>query len=289
MIVSGKSVLLDAQLRGYACGAFNFNNMEFLQAIIQAAEEEQSPVIVQTSEGAIRYAGIDYLSAMFKVAASKASVPVVLNLDHGLKYETTMNCLRHGWTNVMIDGSSKPIEENIALIKSVCAPAHAVGVSVEAELGKLVGIEDDVQVDEKDAVYTNPAEAAYLVENSGVDSLAVAIGTAHGKYKGEPKLDFDRLAEIRKAVSVPLVLHGASGVSEEQIKKAISLGICKINIDTDLRVANTEGIKKVFAEDPEQFDPRNYCGPARAAIVEVVKKKMRLFGSSGKAAGFKAE
>lgn len=286
MLVSGSSVLLDGQRRGYACGAFNFNNMEFLQAILKAAEEEQSPVIVQTSEGALRYAGIDYLSEMVKMAANKVSVPVVLNLDHGLKYETTVRCLQYGWTNLMIDGSALPYEENIALVKDVCKVAHAGGVSVEAELGKLVGIEDDVKVSEADAIYTNPEEARDFVEKTGVDSLAVAIGTAHGKYKGEPKLDFDRLAAIRKVVDIPLVLHGASGVTDEQIRRAVSLGICKINIDTDLRLAMADTIKKIFADDPEQFDPRKYCGPGRDAIVEVVRRKMRLFGSAGKAAGF---
>lgn len=286
MLVSGKSVLLDARRRGYACGAFNFNNMEFLQGILEAAEEEQSPVIVQTSEGALRYAGIDYLSEMVRLAASKTNVPVVLNLDHGLKYETTIRCLQHGWTNLMIDGSALPYEENIAIVRRVCEAAHAGGVSVEAELGKLVGIEDDVKVDENDAVYTHPDEARDFAEKTGVDSLAVAIGTAHGKYKGVPKLDFDRLAEIRKVVDIPLVLHGASGVTDEQIRTAISLGICKINIDTDLRVPFTDAIKKVFADDPEIFDPRKYCGPGREAVKEAVRGKMRLFGSSGKAQGF---
>ncbi len=286
MLVSGKSVLLDARRRGYACGAFNFNNMEFLQGIIEAADEEQSPVIVQTSEGALRYAGIDYLSEMVRLAASKTNVPVVLNLDHGLKYETTIRCLQHGWTNLMIDGSALPYEENIAIVRRVCEAAHACGVSVEAELGKLVGIEDDVKVDENDAVYTHPDEARDFAEKTGVDSLAVAIGTAHGKYKGVPKLDFDRLAEIRKVVDIPLVLHGASGVTDEQIRTAISLGICKINIDTDLRVPFTDAIKKVFADDPEIFDPRKYCGPGREAVKEAVRGKMRLFGSSGKAQGF---
>lgn len=286
MLVSGKSVLLDARRRGYACGAFNFNNMEFLQGIIEAADEEQSPVIVQTSEGALRYAGIDYLSEMVRLAASKTNVPVVLNLDHGLKYETTIRCLQHGWTNLMIDGSALPYEENIAIVRRVCEAAHAGGVSVEAELGKLVGIEDDVKVDENDAVYTHPDEARDFAEKTGVDSLAVAIGTAHGKYKGVPKLDFDRLAEIRKVVDIPLVLHGASGVTDEQIRTAISLGICKINIDTDLRVPFTDAIKKVFADDSEIFDPRKYCGPGREAVKEAVRGKMRLFGSSGKAQGF---
>lgn len=286
MLVSGKSVLLDARRRGYACGAFNFNNMEFLQGILEAADEEQSPVIVQTSEGALRYAGIDYLSEMVRLAASKTNVPVVLNLDHGLKYETTIRCLQHGWTNLMIDGSALPYEENIAIVRRVCEAAHAGGVSVEAELGKLVGIEDDVKVDENDAVYTHPDEARDFAEKTGVDSLAVAIGTAHGKYKGVPKLDFDRLAEIRKVVDIPLVLHGASGVTDEQIRTAISLGICKINIDTDLRVPFTDAIKKVFADDPEIFDPRKYCGPGREAVKEAVRGKMRLFGSSGKAQGF---
>lgn len=286
MLISGIKVLQNAQANGYACGAFNVNNMEILQAVMDAAEAENSPVIVQTSEGALEYAGIDYLSALVHLASSKTNVPVVLNLDHGLRYETAVRCIKYGWTNVMIDGSHLPIDDNIALTKRVVDTAHAVDISVEAELGRLVGIEDDINVSEADAIYTNPDEAEYFVQHSGVDSLAVAIGTAHGKYKGIPKLDFNRLQEIRKVLTLPLVLHGASGLSDEQIATAISLGICKINIDTDIRVAFTSSIKAVFEADPEQFDPRKICGPARKAMTEVVRHKMQLFGSSGKASLF---
>lgn len=286
MLVNGETILRNAQKNGYACGAFNINNMEILQAIIAAAEEEQSPVIVQTSEGAIKYAGADYISMMAIHAANKASVPVCLNLDHGLKLETVEMCVNMGWTNVMCDASAKPYEENIEISRKVVEMAHAKNCSVEAELGKLVGIEDDVKVSENDAVYTNPDQAKDFAERSGIDSLAVAIGTAHGKYKGEPKLDFERLRQIREKVEIPLVLHGASGLTPEQLRTAVSLGICKINIDTDIRIAFTEAIKKVMAEKPEEFDPRKLCGPARDAMKQVVINKMRIFGSSGKAGLF---
>ena len=287
MLVSGSEILLHAQKHGYACGAFNINNMEICQAVIAAAEEENSPIIIQTSESAIRYAGMDYLALLALHAGKKASVPVCINLDHGLKIETVEKCIELGWTNVMMDASSKPYEENVAITAGVVKMAHEKGVSVEAELGKLVGIEDDVVVSEADAIYTNPEEAADFSKRTGIDSLAVAIGTAHGKYKGEPKLDFERLAEIRKVVDIPLVLHGASGLTEEQLKKAISLGICKINIDTDIRVAFSDGIKSVLAKDPNEYDPRTLCKPARELMTQVARKKMQIFGSSGKAALFK--
>ncbi len=283
MLVSGEVILKHAQQNGYACGAFNINNMEICQAVIAAAEEERSPIIIQTSESAIRYAGIDYLAILALHAGKKATVPVCINLDHGLKIETVEKCIELGWTNVMMDASSKPYEENVEITAGVVKMAHEKGVSVEAELGKLVGIEDDVVVSEADAVYTNPAEAADFAKRTGIDSLAVAIGTAHGKYKGEPKLDFDRLAEIRKVVDIPLVLHGASGLTEEQLKKAISLGICKINIDTDIRVAFSDGIKSVLKNDPTEYDPRTLCRPARELMTKVARKKMQIFGSSGKA------
>ena len=283
MLVSGEVILKNAQKNGYACGAFNINNMEILQAIIAAGEEEKSPLILQTSESAIRYAGLDYLAIMAVYAAKKASVPVCINLDHGLKFETVKACIENGWSNVMMDASSKPYEENIEITSQVVKMAHEKGVSVEAELGKLVGIEDDVKVEAADAIYTNPDEAADFVKRTGIDSLAVAIGTAHGKYHGEPKLDFDRLKAIREKVDIPLVLHGASGLTEAQLKKAISLGICKINIDTDIRVAFSDGIKSVLAKDPSAYDPRTLCTPARQMMKEVVQKKMQIFGSSGKA------
>ena len=287
MLVSGSEILLNAQKNGYACGAFNINNMEILQAVIAAAEEENSPIIIQTSESAIRYAGIDYLAIMAVYAGKNASVPVCINLDHGLKIETVEKCIELGWTNVMMDASSKPYEENVAITAGVVKMAHEKGVSVEAELGKLVGIEDDVVVSEADAIYTNPDEAKDFAERTGIDSLAVAIGTAHGKYHGEPKLDFERLAQIREKVDIPLVLHGASGLTEEQLKKAISLGICKINIDTDIRVAFSDGIKSVLAKDPNEYDPRTLCKPARELMKQVAQKKMQIFGSSGKAELFK--
>ncbi|MGE4282133.1 MAG: class II fructose-1,6-bisphosphate aldolase [Clostridia bacterium] len=283
MLVTGKEILDKAHKEGYAVGAFNVNNMEILQAVIAAAEEERSPVIIQTSEGAIKYAGIDFLSVMVQLAAQKASVPVALHLDHGTTYETIVGCIRNGWTSVMIDGSHHPIEENIAVTNEIIKIAHACGVSVEAELGRLGGVEDNISVDEKDARFTHPDEAVKFVKETGVDSLAIAIGTAHGKYKGEPKLDLERLDTIKKLVNIPIVLHGASGVPEDAIKKAVTLGVNKINIDTDVRVAFTEGVKSVIANKPEEYDPRKICSPAKEEMKKVVKAKMKLFGCSGKA------
>lgn len=283
MLVTGKEILDKAHKEGYAVGAFNVNNMEILQAVIAAAEEERSPVIIQTSEGAIKYAGIDFLSVMVQLAAQKASVPVALHLDHGTTYETIVGCIRNGWTSVMIDGSHHPIEENIAVTNEIIKIAHACGVSVEAELGRLGGVEDNISVDEKDARFTHPDEAVKFVKETGVDSLAIAIGTAHGKYKGEPKLDLERLDTIKKLVNIPIVLHGASGVPEDAIKKAVTLGVNKINIDTDVRVAFTEGVKSVIVNKPEEYDPRKICSPAKEEMKKVVKAKMKLFGCSGKA------
>lgn len=282
MLVTGKEILDKAHKEGYAVGAFNVNNMEILQSVITAAEETKSPVIVQTSEGAIKYAGIDYLSAMVRLAAEKASVPVALHLDHGTTYETLMGCIRHGWTSIMFDGSHLPLAENIAQTKEIIKVAHACGVSVEAELGRLGGIEDNISVDEKDARLTSPDEAVEFVKGTGVDYLAIAIGTAHGKYKGEPKLDFERLQTIKKLLDMPIVLHGASGVPEDSIIKATKLGINKINIDTDIRVAFTEGVKSVVTTT-DIFDPRKICGPARDNMTKVVKAKMEMFGCAGKA------
>jgi len=283
MLVTGKEILDRAHKEGYAVGAFNINNMEILQAVIAAAEEENAPVIIQTSEGAIKYAGIKYLSALVRLAASEAKVPVALHLDHGTTYETIISCIANGWTSVMIDGSHHPLEENIAVTREIVKVAHAAGVSVEAELGRLGGVEDNIAVDEKDAMLTSPDEAEIFAREAGVDSLAIAIGTAHGKYKGEPKLDFDRLVEIKKRLNMPIVLHGASGVPDEAIKKAVELGINKINIDTDVRLAFTEGVKNVIINKPEEYDPRKICGPAREEMKKVVKEKIRLFGCSNKA------
>ncbi len=234
-LVTNKEVLDAANEGGYAVGAFNINNMEIAQSIVTTASEMNAPVILAASQGAISYAGIEYLEAIVKVAASKTDTPVTLHLDHGTDFNVILQCIQHGFTSVMIDGSHLPFEENIALTKRVVEVAHPCGVSVEAELGRLVGVEDNISVDEKDAVFTRPDEAVQFVEETDVDSLAVAIGSAHGIYKGEPKLDFERLEKIDNKVDIPLVLHGASGIPEESIVKAVKLGINKINIDTEIR------------------------------------------------------
>ncbi len=281
-LVTNKEVLDAANEDGYAVGAFNINNMEIVQAIVTTASEMNAPVILAASQGAISYAGIEYLEAIAKTAASKTDTPVTLHLDHGTDFNIILQCIRHGFTSVMIDGSHLPFEENIAITKRVVDVAHPCGVSVEAELGRLVGVEDNISVDEKDSVFTHPDEAARFVEATDVDSLAVAIGSAHGIYKGEPKLDFERLEKIDNKVDIPLVLHGASGIPEDSIIKAVKLGINKINIDTELRLAFRDAVRKVVNES-DVYDPRKICGPARDAIKEVVKYKIGIFGSEGKA------
>lgn len=257
--------------------------MEIVQAIISAAEAENSPVIMQASQGAIKYAGIEYITAMARVAAENASVPVALHLDHGTSFEQVMICIRKGFSSVMIDGSKLPFEENVELTKRVVAVARAVGVSVEAELGKIGGTEDDIHVDERDAFFTNPEEAKEFVERTNVDALAVAIGTAHGQYKGIPELDFPRLEKIRSLVKIPIVLHGSSGVPDEDIKTAIKLGVRKVNIDTNIREAFVQACRDVLNKDAKEIDPRKVLGPARQAAAEIIREKIRLFGSSGKA------
>ena len=278
-----RELLEEADRGGYAVGAFNLNNMEILQAIIEAAEEEKSPVILQASQGGIKYAGISYIAAMARVAMEKAKVPVALNLDHGTSFEQVVQCIRHGFSAVMIDGSKLPLAENIALVKKVVEVAHPAGVSVEGELGKIGGTEDDISVDEREASMTVPEEAKIFVEQSGVDVLAVSIGTAHGIYKGEPKLDFARLEAINKIVSNPLVLHGASGVPDDSIREAIKRGINKINIDTDIRMTFARTLRETLQNNLNEYDPRKILGPSKKAMKETIKAKMRLFNSSGKA------
>lgn len=283
MLVTGKELLEHADKNGYAVGAFNVNNMEIIQAIIEAAEETQSPVILQASQGGLKYAGVEYISALGKIAAHNASVPVAIHLDHGTDFGQVMQCIRNGFTSVMIDGSHFSLEENIAVTKKVIEVARAVGVSVEAELGKIGGVEDDIVVDHKDALYTDPEEAVRFIKETDVDSLAIAIGTAHGKYKGEPKLDFERLKEIRSKIDKPIVLHGSSGVSYDDLRKAIELGVSKINIDTDVRLAFTKGVTDAIHNNPEEYDPRKLMGPAREEMKKSIKEKMEVFGSVGKA------
>lgn len=283
MLVTGDELLRDAQKNGYAVGAFNVNNMEIVQAIVEAAEETNSPVILQASQGGIKYAGVEYIAALGKVAGEKAKVPVALHLDHGTDFEQIVRCIRYGFTSVMIDGSKYPIEKNIEATKKVVEMARAVGISVEAELGKIGGTEDNITVTDREATFTDPDEAVKFVEATDVDSLAIAVGTAHGVYKGEPKLDYDRIEVIHNRVSVPLVLHGSSGVPDESVKKAISLGISKVNIDTNIRESFANAVKEFLKENPDNIDPRKILGPAREAMKETIKEKMYVFGSAGRA------
>jgi fructose-bisphosphate aldolase class II len=282
-LVPVEDLLRKAQEGDYAVGAFNCNNMEIVQAIVAAAEKENAPVIMQASQGAIKYAGLDYITTMAKLAAGKAKVPVALHLDHGTSFEQCIQCIRAGFSSVMIDGSKLPLQENIALTRRVLEVARACGVSVEAELGKIGGTEDDISVSERDALFTDPGEADEFVRETGVGSLAVAIGTAHGQYKGVPELDFARLEKIIALVKIPIVLHGSSGVPDEAVRKAISMGVCKVNIDTNIREAFVAAARKVLEENPREIDPRKMLGPAREAATEVIRDKIRIFGSSGKA------
>lgn len=283
MLLTGKELLLDAQKGKYAVGAFNVNNMEIIQAIIGAAEELNSPVILQASQGGLKYAGVEYIAELGKLAASLTHVPVALHLDHGTDFEQVIKCIRNGFSSVMIDGSRFPLEENIAFTKRVVEIAHMVGVTVEAELGKIGGTEDHITVDEKDATFTDPKEAKRFVDETGVDYLAIAVGTAHGVYQGEPEIDFDRIKAIRNAIDIPLVLHGSSGVPAKSLEKAIELGICKINIDTDVRASFARTVKQYLEENPDQIDPRKILGPARDNMQETIMEKMKIFGSVNRA------
>lgn len=306
-LVTSTKMLQDALAGGYAVGAFNVNNMEIVQGIVDAAKEENAPVFLQVSAGARKYASPAYLKKLVEAAILDTDLDIVLHLDHGDSFEICKSCIDDGFTSVMIDGSKYSFEENIALTKKVVDYAHSKGVVVEAELGKLAGVEDDVNVSAADATYTDPAQAVEFVERTGVDSLAIAIGTSHGayKFKGEPKLDFERLKKISELLpNTPLVLHGAStvlpefvdacnkfggnipgakGVPEEMIKEASKYGVCKVNVDTDLRLAMTAAIRKVLAENPSEFDPRKYLGPGREAIKNMVQHKIRdVLGTSNK-------
>lgn len=281
-LVTTKQLLLDARKDGYAVGAFNVENMEMVQAVIAAAEELDSPVIMQTTPSTVKYAGLDYFYANAKVAAEHASVPAAIHLDHGNSFELAMQALRAGYTSIMIDGSHGTFEENIAVSKAVADACHPSGVPVEAELGKVGGKEDDLDGGDQNP-YTDPQQAKEFVEATGVDFLAVAIGTAHGVYKGIPKLDVERLSEIRKVVSIPLVLHGTSGVPNEAVKECIRRGICKVNYATDLRIAFSKGVKKVLKENPDTFDPKKYNAQGREEVKMYVMEKMKVCGSVGKA------
>ena len=281
-LVTTKQLLLDAQKGGYAVGAFNVENMEMVQAVVAAAEELRSPVIMQTTPSTVKYANLNYFYENVKVAAQESSVPVVIHLDHGNSFELAMQAYRTGYTSIMIDGSHEGFEDNIALTSAVVKACHPGEVPIEAELGKVGGKEDDLDGGEGDP-YTNPQEAAEFVERTGIDSLAVAIGTAHGVYKGVPKLDFSRLSEIRKAVSIPLVLHGTSGVPDEDVAECIKRGICKVNYATDLRIAFTKGVNQVLKENPDTIDPKKYNAKGREEVRKYVMHKMKICQSIAKA------
>ena len=305
-LTTNKELLTLARKGSYAVGAFNMNNLEILQAIVSAAGVERSPAIIAVSEGAIQYAGMPYLISMVRTAAAQTPTPISLHLDHGKDLEVIRSCIDNGFTSVMIDGSEFEFEKNVEVTKKVVEMAKRKGVSVEAELGRLKGIEEKISVSEKEAVLTDPQAAEDFVKRTEVDALAIAIGTSHGayKFKGEAKLDFERLKVIAAKVSIPLVLHGASGVPsavleraerfgaklpgakgipDEAIQKAVSLGISKINIDTDLRLSFVGALREILTTKPDEFDPRKILGPGREAIKQTVQSKMRLFGSSGKA------
>ena len=307
-LVTTKEMFEKSMKEGFAIGAFNVNNMEIIQGIVDAAAEENSPVILQASSSAIKYARIGYLKKMVEAALEEHDIPIVLHLDHGPDYETCKMCIDNGFTSVMIDGSKYDFEENVALTKKVVEYAHMKGVVVEAELGKLAGIEDDVNVASDDAMYTDPAQAEEFVRRTGCDSLAIAIGTSHGayKFKGDARLRFDILKEVKTQIpNTPIVLHGASTVIPELVEKcnkyggeipgakgvpdvmlhqASKSGVSKINVDTDLRLAMTSEIRKVLVEEPSVFDPRKYLTPARESVKKTVQHKIRdVFGSSNKA------
>lgn len=307
-LVTSTEMFKKAYEGGYAIGAFNVNNMEIIQGVVAAAMEEQAPLILQVSSGARKYANTVYLKKMVEAAVEESGLPICLHLDHGDTFALCKDCVDNGFTSVMIDASHHSFEENIKITRSVVEYAHDHGVVVEAELGRLAGIEDAVNVSAKDASYTDPDQVQEFVTQTGVDSLAIAIGTSHGafKFKGEPRLRFDILEEVgRRLPGFPIVLHGASsvpqylveqineyggnmpgakGVPEEMLRKAATMAVCKINIDSDIRMAVTATIRKYFKDNPSHFDPRQYLGPARLAVKEIVRHKLvEVLGCNGKA------
>lgn len=275
--------LRDGLDKGYAVAQININNLEFVQAIVEAAEEERAPVILGASEGALKYMGLDYAMAIARTAAERSSVPVMLHLDHGPNLDWVLKAIRNGFSSVMIDASRLPLEENIALTKQVVDLCHPLGVEVEAELGRITGTDDDLTVDERMATLCRPEDAERFVAETHVDALAAAIGSAHGHYQGTPQLDFSRLSAIRKVTGIPLVLHGGSGIPDDDVREAISLGIAKMNINTDNQEVFTAKVRQVLAENPKLYDPRKYLGPGREEIKAMVKKKLALTGSVNRA------
>ena len=280
-LVTSEKMLLDAQKGGYAVGAFNVENMEMVKAVIAAAEELHAPVMLQTTPSTVKYGTLETYFAIVAAEAKKATVPVCLHLDHGSSFELAVQAIKAGYTSVMIDGSHEDFENNIAISKKVADVAKAVGIPVEAELGKVGGKEDDLEADAD--TNTDPMEAKEFVERTGVTSLAIAIGTAHGFYAGTPVLDKERVTEIKKVVPIPLVLHGASGLSDEDVRECVQRGMCKVNFATELRAAYTEAGQKLMAEKPETFDPKKLGVVGMEAVKELVKGRMKVCGCDGKA------
>lgn len=281
-IISSSNMLKKAQAEKYAVPAFNVHNLETMQVIVETASELQSPVILAATPGTYSYAGMENVIAIANALAQKHHIPLAVHLDHHEDYQDIVNKIHLGIRSVMIDGSHHAFEENIAIVKKVVDYAHSYDVSVEAELGRLGGVEDDLVVDSKDALYTSPSQAVEFIQRTGIDSLAVAIGTAHGMYASEPKLDFERLAEIHSKVDIPLVLHGASGIPDKDVRKCIENGICKVNVATELKIAFSDALKQYFAEHPDANDPRHYMQPAKAAMKDIVKKVINTCGCAGK-------
>lgn len=280
-LVTSKQILLDAQKGGYAVGAFNVENMEMTQAVIAAAEELKAPVMLQTTPSTVKYAGVGLYYANVKTLAEKAAVPVVLHLDHGSSFELCVQALRAGYTSIMIDGSKLPLQENIALTRKVtelCAPAD---IPVEGEIGQVGGKEDDTVCE--NAGYTIPAEAVRFEQETGLSSIAVGVGTAHGVYKTTPVLNTALISELRGLLTVPMVLHGASGLSDEAVQECIHCGICKVNFATELRIAYSDGVKTVLKEKPDTYDPKSYGKTGRERVRELVMNRMRICGCDGKA------
>lgn len=282
MLVSTNQMLLDAQKGGYAVPAFNIHNLETIQVVVETANELKSPVILAATPSTVKYAGIDYLINMIETASEKYDIPIAFHLDHHEDVESIKKAILLGCKSVMIDASHHPFEENVKIVKEVVDFAHRYDVSVEAELGKLVGQEDDLVVDESESSYTDPKLAKEFVERTGVNSLAVAIGTAHGLYKNEPKLDYERLKEIKKVVDIPLVLHGASGVPFNSVRETIKDGICKVNIATELKMPFAESLKEFFLKNPNESDQRKYLIPAKEAMKKVVVDKILMCKSDNR-------
>ncbi|MFW6390097.1 MAG: class II fructose-bisphosphate aldolase [Halanaerobiales bacterium] len=278
-LVSSLPLLKKAQKKRVAIPAFNIHNLETAQGVIEGAAELRAPVIIATTPGTLRHTGINCIFQIIKSLARKYNIPIALHLDHCSNYDTLVKTIRNGYTSVMIDASELPYKKNVGLVKEVVKVGHAVGIPVEGELGRIGGTEDDMTLDEREATLTVPEEAVDFVDKTGIDFLAVAIGTAHGVYKGEPELDFERLSSIAELVNIPLVLHGASGVPDADVKKAIKSGICKVNIATELKIPFARAVKNYFSRNPEATDPRKYLNSGKEALKKVVKEKIDLCGS----------